>query len=52
MPTRGDAGHEGCRTGRMQDKWNTGEVICWTGGIRDRGVAGQLGYRKGKMQDR
>ena len=27
MPTRGDAGHEGCRTGRMQDKRDSGQVM-------------------------
>ena len=36
----------------MQDMWNTGEVICLTGGIWDRWDAGKLGSRKGKMQDR
>ena len=36
----------------MQDKWNTGEVICRTGEIQDRWDTGQVGCRKFKMQDR
>ena len=36
----------------MQDKWNTGEVICRTGEIQDRWDTGQVGCRKCKMQDR
>ena len=36
----------------MQDKWNTGEVICRTGEIQDRWDTGQVGCRKFNMQDR
>ena len=36
----------------MQDKWNTGEVICRTGEIQDRWDTGQVGCRKCNMQDR
>ena len=36
----------------MQDKWNTGEVICRTGEIQDRWDAGNVRCRTGTMQVR
>ena len=44
-------------TGRMQVRWNTGQVGCrsvgmTTGGMQDMWNTGQVGCRTGGMQDR
>ena len=41
-----------CRTGRMQVRWNTGQVGCRSVGMQNRWDAGQEEYRTGEMQDR
>ena len=41
---------EGCKTGQMLDRRDTGHVRCRTGGIQDRRDTEQVGCRKGGIQ--
>ena len=55
-----DSGHNGCRTGQMQDRLDTAQDGCRPSWIQDREDAGQDGCRlavqdvcrAGRMQDR
>ena len=52
MKDRSDTGHEGCRTGLMKGRMYAGQVRCRTGPMQDMVNAGHVGCRTGRMHYR